>query len=157
MLFYQSLILFADGLGLWIALGAGLAAAALGGVAYAILKLGRTLPLKQMLFSGASVLLLLSVAFTGNAVRSLQEADVVAATPIEGEWARLPVLLAELTGIHPTREGIATQLVLLAVLVAGTIGAFLIAPARRRRAEQASATRVGGESAKSEEPEPVTA
>ena len=34
-------------------------------------------------------------------------------------WARLPVFLAELTGIHPTREGIVVQVALLSVYVAG--------------------------------------
>ena len=41
----------------------------------------RKLPLKPMLIAGASILLLLSVAFVGNAVRSLQEADLIAVTP----------------------------------------------------------------------------
>ncbi len=35
-----------------------------------------------MLITGASILLLLSVAFAGNAVRSLQSADLIAATPV---------------------------------------------------------------------------
>ena len=34
-----------------------------------------------MLIGGATMLLLLSVAFAGNAVRSLQEADVIAVDP----------------------------------------------------------------------------
>ena len=67
------------------------AVVALGGVGYAILGLGKKLPLKPMLITGASILLLLSVAFAGNAVRSLQDADVVAATPVHAGWARLPV------------------------------------------------------------------
>ena len=57
-------------------LGAVAAAVALAGVGYAILRLGKQLPLKPMLIAGASVLLLLSVAFVGNAVRSLQSADL---------------------------------------------------------------------------------
>ena len=74
-------------------------------VGYAILGLGKKLPLKPMLITGASILLLLSVAFVGNAVRSLQEADLLAVNPIHGGWARLPVFVAELTGIHPTVAG----------------------------------------------------
>ena len=103
VLFYQALALFAQGLGLWVWLGAAAAAVALGAVAYAILGLGKRLPLKPMLIGGASVLLLLSIAFAGNAVRSLQSADLIAATPVS--WPRLPVFLAELTGIHPTQPG----------------------------------------------------
>ncbi|MEJ7892805.1 MAG: FTR1 family protein [Solirubrobacteraceae bacterium] len=136
VLFYKALAIFAQGLEVWIAIGAGLAVIALGAVAYAILGLGRKLPLKPMLVTGASILLVLSVAFAGNAVRSLQGSDVVAATPVEAGAARLPVLLAELTGIHPTREGLITQAVLAALLLVGAAYVFAWQPARRRRRER---------------------
>src|SRR5919112_741427 len=68
VLFYQALALFARGLILWVVLGAVVAAVALAGVGYAILKLGKQLPLRPMLISGAGVLLLLSIPFVGNAV-----------------------------------------------------------------------------------------
>lgn len=136
VLFYQALLLFADGLELWIALGAAAAVLALGAVAYAILRLGRTLPLKPMLLTGASILLLLSVAFVGNAVRSLQGADVVRATPVHAGWARPPVFVAELTGIHPTRESLLAQAVLLGIFVVGGLWTFAWLPARRRRRER---------------------
>jgi high-affinity iron transporter len=136
VLFYQALLLFANGLGVWVALGAAAAALALGGVAYAILRLGRTLPLKPMLVTGASLLLLLSVAFSGNAMRSLQEADMVSATPVHAGWARPPVFVAELTGIHPTRESLLVQAVLLAIFAVGAAWVFAWAPARRRSRER---------------------
>jgi high-affinity iron transporter len=131
VLFYQALALFAQGLILWVVLGAVAAAVALGGVGYAILGLGKRLPLKPMLVTGAGILLLLSVAFVGNAVRSLQSADLLAATPVS--WPRLPVFLAELTGIHPTSQGLVAQTALLAVYVAGAVYVFAWQPARRRR------------------------
>jgi high-affinity iron transporter len=139
VLFYQALVLFAQGLEVWVALGVAAAAAALAAVGYAVLKLGRRLPLKPMLISGASILLLLSVAFAGNAVRGLQEADVIAVTPISGDWARLPVFIAELTGIHPTREGLAVQTILLAVYLLGAAYMFAWRPLRRRRAAETPA------------------
>ena len=52
VLFYQALALFAQGLELWVALGAVTAAIALGFVGYAILRLGKQLPLKPMLVGG---------------------------------------------------------------------------------------------------------
>jgi high-affinity iron transporter len=134
VLFYQALLLFAEGLILWVGLGAAAAAVALGGLGYAVFGLGRKLPLRPMLIAGASILLLLSVAFVGNAVRSLQEADIIGVTPIEGGWARLPIFIAELTGIHPTREGIAVQAALLGVYVVGALYVFWLRPARERRA-----------------------
>jgi high-affinity Fe2+/Pb2+ permease len=87
-----------------------------------------------MLLCGASVLLVLSMAFAGNAVRSLQEGDWVAVTPVAGDWARLPVFLAELTGIHPTVEGLGTQAALLALYLLGALYMFAWRPLRRRRA-----------------------
>lgn len=139
VLFYQALALFAQGLVLWVVLGAVAAALALAGVGYAIFGLGRKLPLKPLLIGGVSILLLLSVALVGNAVRSLQEVDAINATPIEGGWARLPIFLAELTGIHPTSEGIAAQAALLAVYILGAIYVFAWRPVRDRRAAGAEA------------------
>src|SRR5207253_5298313 len=49
VLFYQALSLFAEGLGLWVVLGAVTAAVALAAVGFAILKTGRKLPVKPML------------------------------------------------------------------------------------------------------------
>jgi high-affinity iron transporter len=138
VLFYQALALFAQGLILWVVLGAVAAAVALGGVGYAILKLGKQLPLKPMLVTGAAVLLLLSVAFVGNAVRSLQSADLLAATPVS--WPRLPVFLAELTGIHPTSQGLVVQAALLGVYVLGAVYVFAWQPTRRRRQVAETAT-----------------
>jgi high-affinity iron transporter len=139
VLFYQALAIFAKGLMLWVVLGAVAAAAALAIVAYAVLALGKKLPIKQLLLGGASTLLLLSVAFAGNAVRSLQEAAWFPVTPIEGDWARLPIFLAELSGIHPTREGILVQAVLLTVYDAGAAYLFGWKAMRRRTPETARA------------------
>jgi len=136
VLFYQALALFAEGLILWVVLGAVAAAVALAGVAYAILKLGKQLPLRPMLIAGASVLLLLSVAFVGNAVLSLQEADYLAATPVA--HPRLPVFLAELTGIHPTTQGLIIQGVMLGIYILGALYVFAWQPARRRRVTEAA-------------------
>jgi high-affinity iron transporter len=135
VLFYQALSIFAKGLGLYVALGFATAVVALGVVAYTVLKLGRRIPVKPMLTAGAATLLLLSVTFAGNAVRSLQGADWVSVTPVQADSARLPVFLAELTGIHPTREGLTVQAVLLTVYVLGALWVFAIKPWRRRTAE----------------------
>jgi high-affinity iron transporter len=137
VLFYQALAIFAQGLELWVVLGAVTAAVALAGVAYAVLALGKKLPFKPLLVAGASMLLLLSVAFAGNAVRSLQGAGWISITPIEGDWARLNVFVAEMTGIHPTREGILVQAVLLGVYVVGALYFFGWRRFSQRRLEAA--------------------
>ena len=138
VLFYQALSLFAEGLGLYVWLGVAAAVAALGVVAYAIIGLGKKLPLKPMLITGASILLLLSIAFTGNAIRSLQSADVITATPVHAGWARLPVFAAELTGIHPTTQGLIAQGVLLAIFAVGAAWVFWLQPLRQRRLSEVS-------------------
>jgi high-affinity iron transporter len=140
VLFYQALALFADGLTLWIVLGALAAAIALGTAGYAILVLGKKLPVKPMLVTGASILLLLSVTFAGNAVRSLQSADAISATPVHASWTRPPVLVAELTGIHPTREGLIVQGVMLTVFLFGALWVLVVVPARRRARTQMATT-----------------
>ena len=66
---------------------------------------------------------------------SLQGADWVSVTPVDDGWARLPVYVAELTGIHPTREGLTVQAALLLVYVLGTAWVFGIRPWRRRAAQ----------------------
>jgi high-affinity iron transporter len=138
VLFYQALALFAQGLELWVVLGAVAAAASLAAVGYAILGMGRKLPLKPMLVTGASILLLLSVAFVGNAIRSLQEADALGVTPVHAGWARPPVFVAELTGIHPTQEGLITQAAMLLVYALGAVYVFAWLPRRRRALETAA-------------------
>jgi high-affinity iron transporter len=135
VLFYQALSIFAKGLGIYVALGFATAVVAHGAVAYAVLRLGRRIPVKPLLTTGASILLLLSVTFAGNAVRSLQGADWVSVTPVAGDWARLPVFVAELTGIHPTREGLTVQAALLVVYILGAAWVFGVRPWRRRAAE----------------------
>jgi high-affinity iron transporter len=138
VLFYQALALFAKGLGLYVWLGVAAAIAALAAVGYAIIGLGKKLPLKPMLITGASILLLLSIAFAGNAIRSLQSADVIAATPVHAGWARLPVFAAELTGIHPTTQGLIAQAVLLAIFALGAAWVFWLAPLRAKRLSEVS-------------------
>ncbi len=140
VLFYQALSFFADGLELWVILGAITAVIALGVIAYAILKLGRRLPLKPMLITSASILLLLSVAFVGNAVRSLQEADKIAVTPISSSLARPPIFVAELTGIHPTQQGLIAQGLVLLVYVLGGLYMFVWRPSRQKAATPATVT-----------------
>jgi hypothetical protein len=52
---------------------------------------------------------------------------------------RLPVFLAELTGIHPTTQGLVVQAVMLAVFALGAAYVFAWQPARRRRLQEAAA------------------
>ena len=119
-------------------LGAITAAVALAGVGYAIIGLGRKLPLKPLLIGGASVLLLLSVAFVGNAVRSLQSAALLGATPVA--HPRLPVF-ARRAHRHPPDAGGPDRAGACCSrsTSSGALWVFAWQPARRRRMEAAAA------------------
>jgi high-affinity iron transporter len=130
-LFYQALLSFAEGLGAWVLLGAVIGAAALGGIAYVVFKAGRRVPAKIFLTTAVVLIMAMSVAFVGNAVRALQEAALVSVTFIES-LPRLPIFLADLTGWHPTMQTIAAQVALSTIYVIGAIWTFLIMPRRER-------------------------
>ncbi|HEV7865071.1 MAG TPA: hypothetical protein VGR20_20410, partial [Acidimicrobiia bacterium] len=80
-------------------------------------------PIKTFLSSAVVLLMATSVAFLGNAVRSLQEADVIGLTPLQS-WPRAPIFLSQALGYWPSRETILTQAALTAVYVAGAVYMF---------------------------------
>lgn len=125
-LFYQSLLSFGTGMTGYILLGIGLAIVALGGVAYAIFKLGRKLPVRTFMNAAVAMVMATSVAFLGNAVHTLQAADVITYRRTEGP--RLPIFLAQATGIWPTVWSLLAQIVLTAVYLLGALYAFVIKP-----------------------------
>ena len=125
-LFYQSLMSFGDGLGRFILLGIGLAVLALVVVAYLVFKVGRKLPVKTFMNTAVAMVMATSVAFLGNAVHTLQAADVITYRRTGGP--RLPIFLAEATGIWPTAPSLVAQIVLTLVYVGGAVWVFAIRP-----------------------------
>jgi high-affinity iron transporter len=136
VLFYQALILFSDGLGGYVALGTVLGAVALGVVGWIIFKAGHRIPIKTFLTTAVSLVMVVSVAFAGNAVRGFQEAALIPVTYLES-LPRLPIFVSHLTGWYPTRETLLAQGVLTAIYVAGALWTFVVLP-RRERAARAS-------------------
>jgi high-affinity iron transporter len=136
-LMYQALFNMTEGLMGWVVVGALAGAAALAVVAYAIFKLGRKLPVRTFLTIAVVMVMGLSVAFVGNAVRELQQAAVIHVTFLE-DFPRLPIFLADLTGIHPTLQSLLAQAALIAVYLAGAVWMFVVTPARERRATGAA-------------------
>lgn len=133
-LFFQALLSFAEGLEAWVLAGSLVAVAVLAVLAYLILRAGRRVPIKIFLSTAVVLLMVLSVAFMGNAVRAFQGSGIAPVTGIEG-LPRLPVFLAELTGWYPTLETLLFQALLATVYVMGAIWVFLIAPRRREARE----------------------
>jgi high-affinity iron transporter len=92
-------------------------------------RAGRKLPVKTFLGAAAAIIMVLSVAFLGNAVRELQNIGLIDATSLLGVVPRLPRLLADLTGLHPTLETLGAQALLAAVYLGGWI--YMRVSARR--------------------------
>jgi high-affinity iron transporter len=106
-------------------------------VAYLIFRLGRRLPVKTFLVGAVVLLMATSVAFLGNAVRSLQTADLVALTPLTG-WPRAPIFLAQALGYWPSVQTLATQAVLIVVYLLGAFWLLMVRPRRTREARWVS-------------------
>lgn len=142
VVFFQGLLNYSQGLEGGLLVGSLLGVLAIVGIAFAVFRLGRRLPISTFYAISLVVVMLISVTFIGNAVRSLQEGYVIGITNLTGSLPRLPIYLSQATGYHPTLETIIAQLLLLAVFALAGLWVFLIA--RRRRgpgqAEPADAT-----------------
>ncbi|MDQ3850854.1 MAG: FTR1 family protein [Actinomycetota bacterium] len=138
VLFFQALTSFGEGLGIYVAAGAAVAAVALAAFATAIFRFGRKLPVRTFLSGAVMLVMATSVAFLGNAISSLQAADVIAFTRLEG-WPHLSIFLAKATGYSPTLEAVAAQAALAAVYLAGGVYVFAIRPMRQRAASAPAA------------------
>src|SRR5581483_7658288 len=88
-------------------------------------------PVKAFLSSAVVLLMATSVAFFGNAVRSLQEADVIGLHRWTG-WPRAPIFLSQSLGYWPTRETLVAQAALSAVYVVGALYLFVLRPRLRQ-------------------------
>jgi high-affinity iron transporter len=138
VLLYQALLGMTEGLHAWVALGALAGMVTLTAVAFAIFRLGRKLPIRSFLTIAVVIVMGISVAFVGNAVRELQQATLLPVTFLESV-PRLPIFLADLTGWHPTLQSILAQAVLAGVYVLGAVWVFGVMPARERRAARTAA------------------
>ena len=109
---YQSLILMARRLELWVGLGLVAGAMVLLLLGWAIIGLGTRLPLRLFLSAAVLVIMLLSVAILGHAVWELQMIGYLPVTVIE--LPRLHRGVSDVLGLHPTRQVVLAQLILTA-------------------------------------------
>ena len=130
VLFYQALLFVTRGLEIWVAAGAAVAVAVLIGIGFTIFRAGRRIPTKQFLGVAVTLIMALSVAFIGNAIRGLQTAAILTVTPLHGA-PRLPIFLADLTGYHPTVQTVVAQAALAAVYILG--GVYVLIRGRDRK------------------------
>jgi high-affinity iron transporter len=128
-LFYQSLLSFGEGLEVWIASGFALGVAALVVVAWLILRLGRRLPIKALLTVAVVLIMATSVTMLGNAMRALQEADVLGLTRLHG-WPDAPIFVSQSLGYWPSRQTVLAQGLLFGVYLLGAFYVFVVRPRR---------------------------
>lgn len=151
VLFYQALLAFSEGLMGYVALGAAGGVVALGIVGWVVFKAGRRIPVKAFLTTAVALVMVVSVAFAGNAVRGFQEAALIDVTYWES-LPRLPIFLSHLTGWYPTRETILAQGALTLVYALGAIWTFVFLPRRERRFVEAPAPASSQASTEQEQP-----
>ena len=120
IIFYAAL--GAQGDPLPLAAGAGLAAILLAAIAWAMLVVGRRLPIAKFFAWSAALIAVLAVALAGKGIAALQEAGWIDVTLLSGA-PRSPML-----GLYPTVETIVAQLVMAALLAVGFIAARRGAP-----------------------------
>ncbi|WP_395117835.1 FTR1 family protein [Rhodanobacter sp. FW102-FHT14D06] len=112
ILFYAAL--WNDGQEVWLLGGIAAGAAALGLIAWVLLRTSHRLPIGTF-FSASSVLIaVLAVVLTGKGVAALQEAGWVAVSVA-------PVPHIELLGIYPTWQSLLAQLAILVLLAVGFV------------------------------------
>jgi high-affinity iron transporter len=138
VLFYQAMLSYSAGLKMWVLLGVAAAVVVLIGVGWAVLKLGRVLPVRTFLAAAVIIVMLTSIALVGNAMRALQESAIINIHFLDG-WPNLPIFLAQATGYYPTLPSVLAQAALALIYLVGGTYTFVVAPRRRRRLELASA------------------
>jgi high-affinity iron transporter len=139
-LFYQSILSFGAGLGGYILLGVALAVVALAIVAWLVFYAGRRLPVRTFMNVAVAMVMATSVAFLGNAVHTLQAADVIPYHRLDG-WPRASIFLAEATGYWPTLASVVAQISLTLVYLVGGLYTFVVRP-RRAMARRPTLTTV---------------
>jgi high-affinity Fe2+/Pb2+ permease len=81
---------------------------------------------KTFMNTAVVLVMVTSVALLGNAVHTLQAADVLTFRRTSGP--RLPIFLAEATGIWPTVWSLMAQAILASVYVFGAFYQFVLRP-----------------------------
>ena len=127
VIFFRGLLLETPGAHAAVAAGALVGLAALGVLVALFQKLGRKLKPRPLLLTCGLLLCGLAVLMVGNGVRSLQEVGLLPLTVWGG--FQLPAL-----GVYATREGLLSQAMVLAALVASALWTVTRGTAQRTAA-----------------------
>ena len=113
VLFYQALLFDGEPSAVWIGFVAG--SLVIFAVAYGILKMSKSIPLKPFFTVTGVLLLILAFNFTGAGFRELQEAGTVSATLLP--WMPENLWLMNIFGIFPTMETTLAQVVFIVAVI----------------------------------------
>ena len=97
-----------------VLVGLACGAAALALIAWLILRYGLRLPIGPFFAACSILMVVLAIAFTGNGIKALQEADLVAASPVAG--VSVPLL-----GLYPTLQTMIAQALVILVVACALI------------------------------------
>jgi high-affinity iron transporter len=111
ILFYVAL--WSQGNGAAMLLGASAACVALGGIAWAMLRYSRQLPIGQFFTYSSWLMAFLTVVLAGKGVAALQEAGSVRIDPLAA-LPRIPLI-----GLFPTLQTLAAQSLMILALIIG--------------------------------------
>ena len=111
ILFFTAL--WSQGEGVAMLAGAAAAMVVLAIIAWVMLRYSRRLPIGKFFSWSAILMAALAVVLTGKGIAGLQEAGLLDVHPV----AAAPRI--DLLGLYPTWEGLAAQLIVVLVLVAG--------------------------------------
>ena len=112
VLFFRALALDSPGRAGAIAAGIAVGAVILGGLVFGMQQLGRRLNPRPVMVVSGVLLTALAISLVGQGVRALQEGGYVALSPLAAFGQGLPTL-----GLYPTIEGLATQLIVLLLVL----------------------------------------
>ena len=93
--------------------GAGVGAAALAGIGWAMLRYSVKLPIAQFFRYSSIVIAVLAVVLAGNGIAAIQEAGLLGVTPLQG----VPEI--EVVGLFPSVQVVLAQVLVVVVLIAG--------------------------------------
>ncbi|MCR5870042.1 MULTISPECIES: cytochrome c/FTR1 family iron permease [unclassified Sphingomonas] len=111
ILFYAAL--WAEGNGVAMLAGAGVAAGLLALIAWVMLRYSARLPITQFFSWSAILIAILAVVLAGKGIAGLQEAGILAIRPLDS------VPRVEILGLFPTVQTVLAQVAAIAILAAG--------------------------------------
>ena len=132
VIFYQSLLSFTSNVDNYIISGLIVGIVVVVTIAILIKKVMNKLPFRAIFGITMAIGAFMSVAFIGNAIRSLQGAGYVSVTPRIDTFPILDPNVASMTGIHPTLETLSAQIILSLIYLMGLTYMIVLRPNEKK-------------------------